>query len=71
MTGSIGKHLCMAFAIYTKVTKQHIPTSTLYIAKATLEKKRVFVQEMYDRIVSLANKSYLQHFRNHFSTIGA
>ncbi|CAM2976444.1 ribonucleoside triphosphate reductase [Flavobacterium frigoris] len=42
----------------------------LYIAKATLEKKRVFVQEMYDRGLYPYTKRYLQHFRNHFSTIG-
>ena len=42
----------------------------LYIAKSTLEKKRVFIQEMYDRGLYPYTKRYLQHFRNHFSTIG-
>ncbi|GGE95132.1 ribonucleoside triphosphate reductase [Flavobacterium limi] len=42
----------------------------LYISKSTLEKKRVFVQEMYDRGLYPYTKRYLQHFRNHFSTIG-
>lgn len=42
----------------------------LLISKSTLEKKRVFVQEMYDRGLYPYTKRYLQHFRNHFSTIG-
>lgn len=40
------------------------------MAKSTLEKKRVFVQEMYDRGLYPYTKRYLPHFRNHFSTIG-
>lgn len=42
----------------------------LEIAKSTLEKKRVFIQEMYDRGLYPYTKRYLPHFRNHFSTIG-
>ncbi len=42
----------------------------LYTAKSTLEKKRVFIQEMYDRGLYPYTKRYLPHFRNHFSTIG-
>ncbi len=42
----------------------------LAISKSTLEKKRVFVQEMYDRGLYPYTKRYLPHFRNHFSTIG-
>ena len=42
----------------------------LTIAKSTLEKKRVFIQEMYDRGLYPYTKRYLSHFRNHFSTIG-
>jgi ribonucleoside-triphosphate reductase len=42
----------------------------LYLSKSTLEKKRVFIQEMYDRGLYPYTKRYLQHFRNHFSTIG-
>ena len=42
----------------------------LEIAKSTLEKKRVFIQEMYDRGLYPYTKRYLGHFRNHFSTIG-
>lgn len=40
------------------------------LAKSTLEKKRAFVQEMYDRGLFPYTKRYLPHFRNHFSTIG-
>jgi ribonucleoside-triphosphate reductase len=42
----------------------------LTISKETLEKKRVFIQEMYDRGLYPYTKRYLPHFRNHFSTIG-
>ncbi len=40
------------------------------ISKSTLEKKRVFIQQMYDRGLFPYTKRYLPHFRNHFSTIG-
>lgn len=42
----------------------------LTIAKSTLEKKRKFIQEMYDRGLYPYTQRYLKHFRNHFSTIG-
>lgn len=42
----------------------------LELAKSTLEKKRVFIQQMYDRGLFPYTKRYLPHFRNHFSTIG-
>lgn len=42
----------------------------LELSKSTLEKKRVFIQEMYDRGLYPYTKRYLTHFRNHFSTIG-
>lgn len=42
----------------------------LNIAKSTLEKKRKFIQEMYDKGLFPYTKRYLTHFRNHFSTIG-
>ena len=42
----------------------------LALSKSTLEKKRVFIQEMYDRGLYPYTKRYLSHFRNHFSTIG-
>ena len=40
------------------------------LAKSTLEKKRVFVQDMYERGLYPYTKRYLPHFNNHFSTIG-
>ncbi|PSM53020.1 anaerobic ribonucleoside triphosphate reductase [Campylobacter blaseri] len=42
----------------------------LALAKNTLEKKRVFVKEMYDRGLYPYTARYLPHFNNHFSTIG-
>ena len=42
----------------------------LDLAKSTLEKKRIFVQEMYDRGLYPYTARYLPGFRNHFSTIG-
>ena len=40
------------------------------MAKSTLEKKRVFIQDMYDKDLFPYTKRYLPHFNNHFSTIG-
>ncbi len=40
------------------------------LAKSTLEKKRVFIQKMYDRGLYPYTARYLPHFKNHFSTIG-
>ena len=40
------------------------------LSQSTLEKKRKFIQEMYDRGLYPYTKRYLPHFRNHFSTIG-
>ncbi|MFZ2890381.1 ribonucleoside triphosphate reductase [Sulfuricurvum sp.] len=42
----------------------------LEIAYATLEKKRLFVQDMFDRGLYPYSARYLRDFRNHFSTIG-
>ncbi len=42
----------------------------LELAKSTLEKKRIFIQEMYDRGLFPYTKRYLPGFNNHFSTIG-
>jgi anaerobic ribonucleoside-triphosphate reductase len=75
MTGSIGvvtinmARLGYLYAgnkneLYTQLDK------LMEIAKTTLEKKRVFIQEMYDRGLYPYTKRYLPHFRNHFSTIG-
>ncbi len=40
------------------------------IGKSTLEKKRIFVQKMYNRGLYPYTARYLPFFRNHFSTIG-
>ncbi|MCB2081688.1 MAG: ribonucleoside triphosphate reductase, partial [Rickettsiales bacterium] len=45
-------------------------TRLMDIAKSTLEKKRVFVQEMYNRGLFPYTRRYLRGFQNHFSTIG-
>ncbi|MAD42442.1 MAG: ribonucleoside triphosphate reductase [Arcobacter sp.] len=42
----------------------------MILAKSTLEKKRVFVQDMYDRGLFPYTQRYLPGFNNHFSTIG-
>lgn len=51
-------------ALYERLDK------LMEIAKSTLEKKRVFIQEMYEKGLYPYTKRYLPHFRNHFSTIG-
>lgn len=40
------------------------------LAKSTLEKKRSFVSEMFERGLFPYTRRYLSSFRNHFSTIG-
>ncbi|MFD2907661.1 ribonucleoside triphosphate reductase [Flavobacterium ardleyense] len=75
MTGSIGVvTINMARLGYlNKGNKEQLYTQLdrlLDISKSTLEKKRIFIQEMYDRGLFPYTKRYLQHFRNHFSTIG-
>ena len=40
------------------------------IAKSTLEKKRAFINEMFERGLYPYTKRYLPNFNNHFSTIG-
>ena len=42
----------------------------LELAKSSLEKKRNFIQEMFNNGLYPYTKRYLSHFRNHFSTIG-
>ncbi|MDR2760716.1 MAG: ribonucleoside triphosphate reductase, partial [Rickettsiales bacterium] len=39
-------------------------------AKSTLEKKRIFVQDLYDKGFYPYTQRYLRGFKNHFSTIG-
>jgi len=45
-------------------------TKLMEYAYATLEKKRIFIQEMYDRGLFPYTARYLPGFNNHFSTIG-
>jgi anaerobic ribonucleoside-triphosphate reductase len=42
----------------------------MIFAKSTLEKKRVFIKDLYDRGLFPYTKRYLHGFNNHFSTIG-
>ncbi len=75
MTGSIGVvTLNMArLGFVYKNQKQALllrVEELMNLAKSTLEKKRVFVQEMYDRGLFPYTKRYLHGFNNHFSTIG-
>ena len=42
----------------------------MILAKSTLEKKRVFIQDLYDRGLFPYTQRYLHGFNNHFSTIG-
>lgn len=75
MTGSIGvvtlnmARLGYLFkgnkeALYQQLDK------LMELSKSTLEKKRTFIQEMYERGLYPYTKRYLPHFRNHFSMIG-
>ncbi len=75
MTGSIGVVTINAArlgylykndkeALYKELTR------LMDLAKSTLEKKRVFIQEMYNRGLYPYTKRYLPGFNNHFSTIG-
>ena len=75
MTGSLGVvTINMARLGYRfKGDKEGLTTELLRImdlSKSTLEKKRVFVQKMYDRGLYPYTKRYLPFLRNHFSTIG-
>lgn len=75
MTGSIGVvTINMARLGYLnkndKVALFNSLENLLDMAKSTLEKKRVFVQAMYDRGLYPYTARYLPGFRNHFSTIG-
>jgi ribonucleoside-triphosphate reductase len=45
-------------------------TKLMEYAYSTLEKKRIFIQEMYDRGLFPYTARYLPGFNNHFSTIG-
>jgi ribonucleoside-triphosphate reductase len=75
MTGSIGV-VTINMARLGYLYKQNKPAlfshleHLMELAKDTLEKKRVFIQELYDRGLYPYTKRYLPGFRNHFSTIG-
>ncbi|CAM4107353.1 ribonucleoside triphosphate reductase [Flavobacterium antarcticum] len=75
MTGSIGV-VTINMARLGYLNKGNLPElyiqleHLLDLAQSTLEKKRIFIQEMYDRGLFPYTKRYLPHFRNHFSTIG-
>jgi len=75
MTGSIGVvTINMARLGYLyKGDKEALLERLEYLmnlAKSTLEKKRKFIQTMYDRGLYPYTKRYLPTFNNHFSTIG-
>jgi len=75
MTGSIGVvTLNMArLGFLYKGDKEALITRVDQLmnhAKNTLEKKRVFIQDMYDRGLFPYTQRYLPGFNNHFSTIG-
>ena len=75
MTGSIGVvTINMARLGYLyKNDKEKLFTrieELMLLAKSTLEKKRVFIKELYDRGLFPYTKRYLHGFNNHFSTIG-
>lgn len=75
MTGSIGV-VTINMARLGFLHKGNMPSllgrldELMEYAKSTLEKKRVFIQEMYDRGLFPYTKRYLPGFKNHFSTIG-
>lgn len=75
MTGSIGVvtiNMARLGYLYKGQEKQLLERldQLLLLAKSTLEKKRKFIQQMYDNGLFPYTKRYLPHFRNHFSTIG-
>lgn len=75
MTGSIGVvTINMARLGYLYAADEERLFGTLdhwmEISRSTLEKKRVFVQEMFERGLYPYTARYLKGFHNHFSTIG-
>ncbi len=75
MTGSIGVvtiNMARLGFLY-KEDKQALMArldKLMNLAKSTLEKKRIFIQDMYDKGLFPYTKRYLPGFKNHFSTIG-
>ena len=75
MTGSIGVvTINMArLGFLHKQNKEELFSRVdelMEFAKSTLEKKRVFIQDLYDRGLFPYSQRYLPGFNNHFSTIG-
>lgn len=75
MTGSIGVvtiNLARLGYLYAgnKVKFSEHLHRLLDLAKSSLEKKRVFIQEMFDNGLFPYTQRYLPGFKNHFSTIG-
>jgi ribonucleoside-triphosphate reductase len=75
MTGSIGVvtiNMARLGYLYTGDEGQLLDrlAQLMEYAYATLEKKRIFIQEMYDRGLFPYTARYLPGFDNHFSTIG-
>lgn len=75
MTGSIGVvTINMARLGYKfKNDKNGLFTELTYlmdIAKSTLEKKRIIINELFQKGLYPYTKRYLPHFNHHFSTIG-
>lgn len=75
MTGSIGVvtiNMARLGYLYANDEKKLMErlTELMEHAYSTLEKKRIFIQEMYDRGLFPYTARYLPGFNNHFSTIG-
>lgn len=75
MTGSIGVvtiNLARLGYLYRKNKSALVKRlgELMDIARSTLEKKRKFIQKLYDRGLYPYTKRYLPGFKNHFSTIG-
>ncbi len=75
MTGSIGvvtiNMARLGYLYKNNINKLLLKLEELMdIAKSTLEKKREFIQDLYDRGLFPYTKRYLKDFNNHFSTIG-
>ncbi|RXJ98401.1 ribonucleoside triphosphate reductase [Arcobacter sp. CECT 8986] len=75
MTGSIGVvtiNMARLGYLYKNDKKALLERldELMELSKSTLEKKREFIQTLYDRGLFPYTKRYLPHFNNHFSTIG-
>lgn len=75
MTGSIGVvtiNMARLGYLYAADEKRLMESldHLMEVAYSTLEKKRLFVQDMYERGLYPYTARYLSGFKNHFSTIG-